>query len=74
MVEQCQGIFKWEFWYQNSSLGQLENLLRHPREVNNPKQMALNKPILSTMVMVEPKTKKEKEKNVDVECRNPTLG
>ncbi len=36
--------------------------------------MALNKPILSTMVMVEPKTKKEKEKNVDVECRNPTLG
>jgi hypothetical protein len=45
----------------------LENLLRHPGEVNNPKQMASNKPILSTMVVEEPKAKKEKEENVDVE-------
>jgi hypothetical protein len=45
----------------------LENLLKHPGEVNNPKQMASNKPIFNTMVVVEPKTKKEKEKNVDVE-------
>jgi hypothetical protein len=51
----------------------LENLLRHPREINNPKQMASDKPIPNTMVVVEPKakkkykTKKEKEKDVDVE-------
>ncbi len=29
--------------------------------------MASNKPILSTMVVEEPKAKKEKEENVDVE-------
>jgi hypothetical protein len=54
-------------------LGQLENILKHLREFNNPKQMAPNKLIPSTMVMVEPKAKqrirsrKEKEKNVDLE-------
>jgi hypothetical protein len=42
-------------------------------EVNNPKQMASDKPIPNTMAVVEPKakkkykTKKEKEKDVDVE-------
>ncbi len=53
---------KWKRWWNNvkaysgakfgiktSSLGQLENVLRHSGEVNNPKQMASNKPILNTM-------------------------
>jgi hypothetical protein len=51
----------------------LENLLRHLGEVNNPRQMALDEAIPSTMVVMEPKakkkyeTKKEKEKDIIME-------
>lgn len=55
------------FGIKIGSLGQWVNLLRHPGEVNNLKQMASNKPILSTMVVVEFKIKKEKDKKVNVE-------
>jgi len=74
MMKWCQGIFKCKIWYQNKLLGSiLENLFRHTGEVNNPKQMASDKPIPNTTAMVEPKakkkykTKKEKEKDIDVE-------
>ncbi len=49
-------------------MGQLENLLKHLGEINNPRKMALNEPIFSTMVVMEPKaknkykTKKEKKR------------
>jgi hypothetical protein len=60
-----------KFGIKTSSLGQLENLLKHSGEVNNPKQMASNELIPSTMAMVEPKVKKKyktkKEKDVIVE-------
>jgi hypothetical protein len=42
-----------KFGIRTSSLGQLENLLKHLEEVNNPKQMALDEPIRSTVVVVE---------------------
>ncbi len=51
----------------------MENLLRHLGEVNNPRQMALDEAIPSTMVVMEPKvkkkykTKKEKEKDIIME-------
>jgi hypothetical protein len=47
--------------------------LKHPGEENNPKQMASDQPIPSTMVVMEPKAKKkyktknEKEKDTIVE-------
>jgi hypothetical protein len=36
----------------------LENVLRHSTEVNNPKQMALDEPIPSTMVVGNPRPRK----------------
>jgi hypothetical protein len=49
------------------------NLLGHLKEVNNPKQMALDELIPNTMDVVEPKaknkykTEKEKEKDIAME-------
>jgi hypothetical protein len=60
-------------WYQSKLLGQLQNLLGHLREVNNPKQMALDKLIPNTMAMGQPKAKqkyeikKKKEKDIAME-------
>ncbi len=63
---------KWRWWWNDAkaysgakfgiktcTLGQLENLLKHWGEVNNPKQMASNELIPSTMDVVEPKAKKK---------------
>jgi hypothetical protein len=64
-MEQHQGIFGCKiFGIRISSLGQLENFLKYSKEVNNPRQMALDEPIPNTMTMEEPKAKnKYKMKN-----------
>ncbi len=58
-MERRQGVKGAKNDIKVGSLGRLENLLRHLGEINNPRQMASNKPIPSTMAMMEPKAKKK---------------